>query len=75
MIARTTLPQPTRCPHCGFVAAQLICSICKTERPILAKLRGSIAQNIVARIEIGDENAGEALHVMHQACPDTETLH
>lgn len=40
-------PRPTRCGNCGRVAAEAICSLCKTERPALTALK-SIAKTASA---------------------------
>jgi len=34
----STQPSPTRCPHCGTTAAELICHLCKQPRPEYARL-------------------------------------
>ena len=31
-------PAPSRCPHCGTTAAEVICHLCKTPRPFYARL-------------------------------------
>ena len=46
-------PAPTRCHHCGHVAAAIVCPICKTRRRDFATLKNqlSVAAPVLSGVE------------------------
>lgn len=55
-------PAMTKCPKCEHLAAQVICSLCGTERPFYTDLKARLAAGSLP--PVNDHNAAQVLRTL-----------